>query len=113
MPQKLKNEVAGKAMTQHCPMSCKSMKSMDQKKRWSDNEGVTRKGIQFGKKSHAGLRDKEPMYSSFQPDGLFVEAPVGKGLNHWERKAKSILHQRTPQMMTSKSSVKSITASLN
>ena len=84
--------VAGKAMTQDFTSAKDGkVRTRKQEKRWTDQEGPARftKDLFIGD-PYESLKLREPMYSSFRKDGVFVEAPVGKGLLPWEQQAKSL-----------------------
>jgi len=56
-------------------------------RRWTEREDIARnKDTWLNGDPHEQLALREPLYSSFVKDKKFVEAPIGKGLNHWERR---------------------------
>jgi hypothetical protein len=57
-------------------------------KRWTEQEidAINKQGFFDGQGlgHHLTNEDKLPLPSSFTQDGMFCEAPLGKGLNPWE-----------------------------
>lgn len=62
-------------------------------KRWTEQEFDTanKKYIFDGRGpgQHPTSQEKKPLPSSFTADGYFINAPLGKGLNPWERRYRS------------------------
>lgn len=58
-------------------------------KRWSEREGQAHSKVGLfdgkGPGAYEMLADKQPMLSSFTKDGVFLDGPLGKGLNEFER----------------------------
>jgi hypothetical protein len=84
-------QITGKALT--CDFTAgqnpnRQMKTIKGKKRWSEREGIAREGIKFEGDDYESIKLREPMWSSFRKDNVFVEAPLGKGLNSFEKKGK-------------------------